>query len=214
MRRPHQSFLLVAVLLSSTALAPAITPEERARIRAAAPGEATATPAEPRRVLVYNACAGYVHSAIPYGEAALRALGEKTGAFTIEATASPDVFRPERLAKFDAVVLNNTTGTLFADPVLRQSLLDFVAGGGGLVGIHAATDCFYDWPEFGRLIGGYFDGHPWNEEVTIRNEAPGHPLTASIGDALTVADEIYQFRAPYSRDNVRVLLASTPTAPT
>lgn len=181
--------------------------EDLARIRAAAPEKAPAAPSRPRRLLVYNDCKGFVHSAIPHGAAALRVLGEKTGAFEAVAGSDPAVFRPESLARFDAVCLNNTTGELFDDPALKQSLLEFVRGGGGLVGIHAATDCFYAWPEFGALIGGYFAGHPWNEAVTIKADDPRHPLAAMFaGRPFTVADEIYQFKEPYSRRRLRVLL--------
>jgi hypothetical protein len=80
------------------------------------------------------------------------------------------------------------------------------------VGVHAATDCFYQWPAYGALIGGYFNGHPWQtDEVAIRNEAPGHPLTAMFGrEPFRVTDEIYQFKAPYTRARLRVLLSLDP----
>lgn len=118
------------------------------------------------------------------------------------------LFRAERLAEFDAVLFNNNTGEPFTDPDLRASLLAFVRGGGGVIGLHAATDGFHEWPEFGEMMGGYFVGHPWNEEVTLKIEDPGHPITASFSTArYVVADEIYQFREPYSRDRLRVLIS-------
>ncbi len=33
--------------------------------------------------------------------------------------------------------------------------------GKGFVGIHAALDTNYKWPEYGEMIGGWFDQHPW-----------------------------------------------------
>ena len=33
--------------------------------------------------------------------------------------------------------------------------------GKGFVGAHTGDDAFFDWPEFGEMIGGYFDDHPW-----------------------------------------------------
>ena len=78
--------------------------------------------------------------------------------------------------------------------------------GNGFVGIHSATDTFYKWPEYGEMIGGYFDEHPWNTQVTMKVEDHGHPSTKHLGAAWTLADEIYQFRN-YSRSDRHVLLS-------
>ncbi len=203
------ALVLAGALFAMTATAAdPLPPETAARIAAAAPAQAPAKPARPRRVLVYTACKGFVHSAIPHGTAALQAIGRKSGAFEVVVADQPDAFQPENLARFDAVCFNNTTGELFDDAALRQSLLDFVRHGKGLVGLHAATDCFYQWPEFGELMGGYFDGHPWNETVTVKVDEPRHPVVANFGGrSFEIADEIYQFKAPYSRDRLRVLLS-------
>lgn len=207
---------LVTVVLVSGGRVPPVfadppSAEELARMRAAAPAQPPAKPTRPRRLLVYTDCRGFVHSAVPYGAAALRILGEQSGAFDAVESQDPEVFRPDSLRGFDAVCLENTTGELFTDPALKESLLAFVRAGGGLVGIHAATDCFYEWPEFGQLMGGYFAGHPWNEEVTLKAVEPDHPVTKMFGrQPFEVADEIYQFRDPYSRDHLRVLLVLDP----
>jgi type 1 glutamine amidotransferase len=77
-----------------------------------------------------------------------------------------------------------------------------------VVGLHAATDGFHEWPEFGEMMGGYFLNHPWNEAVTLLIEEADHPITASFDDSrYLVADEIYQFRDPYSRERQRVLIS-------
>lgn len=204
--------LLITPLAAFAQDAPAIPDEELAKIRAAAPEQPAAKPSQPRRLLVYTDCKGFRHTAIPYGSATLRILGERSGAFEVQLADEPSVFAADKLKRFDAVCFNNTTGTLFDDPALKESLLSFVRAGGGLVGIHAATDCFYEWPEFGELMGGYFDGHPWNEEVALKIDEPGHPLVSMFNAPFKIADEIYQFRAPYSRARLRVLLSLDTTA--
>ena len=94
---------------------------------------------------------------------------------------------------------------------LKKSLMDFVKGGKGFVGIHAATDTLYNWSEYGDMIGGYFDGHPWGagQEVSIKVE-PGqekHPLVAMFeGKNQDFKEEIYQFKAPYDSKNYHMLL--------
>ena len=202
---------VVCLILGIGALSPlasAQPAEKIERITAAAPDKPCAKPAKPRKLLVFNLSLGFKHEAIPLGAQMLRILGKKTGAF--EAILSEDVamFAPGKLAEFDAVCFNNTTGELFEDPVMKKALLDWVKAGRGVVGIHAATDCFYKWPEFGEMMGGYFDGHPWNETVTVKIDEPKHPINAAFeGQPFEVADEIYQFRDPYSREALRVLLS-------
>jgi hypothetical protein len=188
----------------------ALAPDELRNIEAALPERAPAVPQAGRRLLVFTLCKGFRHSAIECGAAAVAALGERTGAY--EAVVSDDLalFTPDRLGQFDAICFMNTTGELFVDEAARRSLLDFVRGGRGVVGIHGATDCCYEWPEFGELMGGYFDGHPWGagDTVTLKVDEPEHPLCRAFGGSrFTITDEIYQFRAPYSRAALRVLLS-------
>jgi type 1 glutamine amidotransferase/HEAT repeat protein len=215
----HSGLFARAVLLMMAAgAAPAlaqIPSDVAARIREAAPSVSTVKPRKPRLLLVFNLSEGYKHSAIPRASRALEILGEKTGAYQTVQSDDPSVFLPENLQRFDAVVLNNTTQLKFEDPVLRRSLLDFVAGGKGIVGIHAATDNFPTWPEGQELLGGVFDGHPWTADGTwaVKNEDPGHPLNAAFGGKdFLIKDEIYRVRQIDLRKNSRVLLGLDMTA--
>jgi type 1 glutamine amidotransferase len=107
-------------------------------------------------------------------------------------------------------MLNNTTQLKLPDAGKKQALLDFVHDGKGLVGIHAATDSFYDWPEGAALLGGLFDGHPWGAGGTwaFKLDEPAHPLNRAWGGkGFKLQDEIYQFKAPYTRADRRVLVS-------
>ncbi len=189
--------------------------EEAARIEQAAPSHATAQPKRARRVLVVNQCEGFVHTAVPYAALAFDIMGRKTGAFSVTAVNDLAILEKPEFDTFDAIIMNNTT---LRQPLLdgadearearaEQRFLDFVRSGKGLVGVHAATDCLYTWPAYGELIGGYFDGHPWSEEVGVKLEDPGHPLLAAFkGLDFKVNDEIYAFRND-SRDALHVLLS-------
>jgi type 1 glutamine amidotransferase len=70
-------------------------------------------------------------------------MGKKTGAFEVVVSGDMAMFKAENLNKFDAVCLNNTTRLGFKEPELRKRLMDFIKGGKGIIGIHAATDNFY-----------------------------------------------------------------------
>jgi type 1 glutamine amidotransferase len=228
-RRVPAVMVVVAVL---TAVSPAqLTEPQARRIEAAVPQKARVSAKKPRRVLIWNTPfmeqsphKGY---SIPQGEYAMRMLGEKTGVF--EPVVSDDVamYLPENLQRFDAILLNNSSGPWIrpterdmdrlnvygadaneVEMLLRKSLLDYVAGGGGLVAYHHAIGGNTHWPEFLDLIGAGYWGHPWNEEVGIKLDEPDHPLLATFGGKdFRLADEIFQFNEPYSRAKVRVLMS-------
>lgn len=208
LRKQRMVICCAAAIAALAAPALAQSPEEIQKIQDALPKSATVKPAKKRNLLVFSLATGFKHDSIPYGEKAFELMGEATGAY--EATLSKDmsVFEPANLKKFDAVLMNNTTGELFTTPSLQRSLMDFVKSGKGFAGIHSAADCCYTWPTYGDLIGGYFDGHPWNADsnVRVKIDDPGHPITKAFNkDGFDITDEIYQFKDPFSRHKLRVL---------
>lgn len=189
---------------------PPVSEEVAGKIEAAVPATATAKPAKARKILVFWLCKGYFHDCIPVANKVIEVMSRKTGAF--EAVFSDDMneFTAEKLAGFDAVLFNNTTKLEFNEPAQRQALMDFVKGGKGIIGIHAATDNFYNWPEGAEMMGGLFAGHPWTAEGTwaIKNVEPNHPLNAAFkGEGFKINDEIYRVRPLKPMENRRVLLA-------
>lgn len=155
---------------------------------------------------------------------AIEALGKKTGAFETVASGDPLVFLPNNLAQLDAVLMNNTHEQHPMLPInfkklsdqqkavasqreemLQKSLLDFVAGGKGIVGIHAAVAG--GWLEYLEMMGGSYGGH-FTGKAWVKPEAPVHPLFAPLGpQSFQVFDEIYVSKAPDFRKNKRVLLS-------
>ncbi len=177
-------------------------------------------PAEPppHRLLVYTLSAGFEHDVVKRpapAELSLveRALVEMGSDARFEAVPTRDAaeFESARLARYDAVLFC-TTGELPLSAEQRAAFLDFVARGKGFVGVHCATDTFYQWPEYGALVGAYFDGHPWHEKVRVRVEDRTHPATRLLDASFDIVDEIYQFRAPYDRSRLHVLMSLDPDA--
>jgi type 1 glutamine amidotransferase len=200
------------------------TAEQIRAIRNAAPAAAPARPAKPRRVLVWGHA--WTHQPNPYAEQAVAILGEKTGAFRAVVSDDPRLLLGDRLPRFDALVLNNIherdpflpdgfggfdveqkkAATQF-DAAVKESILEFARSGKGIVGIHAATAALQNWPAYGDMIGGYYAGHI-HQDVTIRIDDPDHPVNACFsGMPFTINDEIYIFREPYARADLRVLLS-------
>jgi type 1 glutamine amidotransferase len=229
------------------------------RMIAALPATAPAQPRQPRRVLVLGTSRGFQHSSIPLAARMVEEMGKKTGAWETDITYHAGAINAATLANYDALFLSSTTGTFldepnpFNDPAVqavtearRKALLDFVRGGKGLVGIHAATDSYHGypagaapgggggrgrqagppppctssqelgaaaggeplWPEFNKMIGGYFKFH-WNypTPITVKIDDPENPINAAFkGQSFDTIDEVYTFAwDSFSRENVRVL---------
>jgi type 1 glutamine amidotransferase len=222
------------------------------QMMAALPDSAPATPKRPRRVLVLARAAGFVHSSIPLAARTIEALGQKTGAFSTVISYNAADVNDANLEQYDALFLASTTGRFLDDPAdqpataaRRKALLDFVRGGKGIGGIHAATDSYHGtapgapapqpppsgvrgpadggtalWPEFNRLIGGYFKFH-WNypTQIAVKIDDPTSPINAPFGSLnpqtgarvarpFLIADEVYTFNEQsWSRERAHVLLS-------
>jgi len=89
----------------------------------------------------------------------------------------------------------------------KADLLSFVKEDGkGFVAAHTATTAFLSWPEFGELIGGRFDNHPWGTiHAPVINEDPAFPATRHLPAVFDFTDEFYQAK-DFSREKARVLL--------
>jgi type 1 glutamine amidotransferase len=210
----------ILVLLCGISIAGA--QEDQQRVDAALPKKAPAKVAKPRRMLVVtlakvNDRVVRGHPSIPAANYALEQMGKRTGAFEAVFSNDIEMFRPDKIKQFDAVCFNNSQGVLWDDAELKQSLLDFVHGGHGLVGFHAAISTFvqhpvYDqWPPFGRMLGGTENGgHPWGpaDTYTFKVDDPKSPLTAFFhGKGFEVTDEVNQLQEPALREHLHVLLS-------
>ena len=204
-------------------------PSDVDRMTAALPDKAPARPQKPRKVLVLGRAAGYVHSSIPLAAKTIEAMGAKTGAWTATTTYDAADINTANLAQYDAIFLASTTGCFLDDAndaaataARRAAFMAFVRGGKGIAGIHAASDSYHGaqcaqpmasageplWPEFNRMIGGYFKFH-WNNPqlITVKIDDPNSPLTAMFhGQEFEIHDETYVFaNDSFSRSNVHVL---------
>lgn len=201
--------ILSLIFIQSQTIAQ-VSEENLIKIEAALPDSTYATPGQQRELLIFHRIEGFEHQSIPTGIAALQRLGEKTGAY--QATISDDMamFNQAQLSRFDAICFLSTTKLSFEDPTHRANLMAFVKSGRGVVGIHAATDNFYNWLEASQMIGGQFDQHPWTADGTWAGivEDSGHPLTQMFPKkTFDINDEIYRIKPANIRDNCRVLLA-------
>ena len=148
------------------------------------------------RVLVFSKTAGFRHTSIGDGLAAIRKLGQENG-FAVDATEDGGAFTSKNLVRYKTVVFLNTTGDVL-DAAQQDDFERYIQAGGGYVGIHSATDTEYDWPWYGRLAGAWFNGHPNNPNIrkgTFRVIDKNHPSTQGLPDRLEREDEFYNFKS-------------------
>ncbi len=167
---------------------------------------------------------GYQHDSISHAVATIERLGRESGAFdtfirtdsqlitkqpiTFPAgtgIATGEQFNVRNLNDFDAIFFFGVREIDLA-PAQRADLLSFVRDDGkGFVAAHAASTAFFAWPEFGDMLGGRFDEHPWGiTEGTVIVEDPGFPAMRHVPQRVVVRDELYQIKE-FSRDRIHVL---------
>lgn len=201
--------------------------EDMVAMEDAIPTKAPARPRQPRKVLVLCKAAGFVHSSIPLAAETVKAMGEKTGAYMTTISYDSADITSANLQQYDAIVLDSTTLAFLDDPkdaaateARRKALMEFVRGGKGLVGIHAAVDTYHTaeraadaaptgtWPEFNKMIGGYFKFHwVYPQALTVKIDDPKNPINAAFhGQEFQIHDETYTMtQDSFSRKNVHVL---------
>ena len=160
------------------------------------------------------------HDSVSHAMAVIERLGYESGVYDsyirtdsniiskspLKTTGEPASGGPS-LANVDAIFfLGHREVEL--DDKQKADLLSFVKDEGkGFVAAHTATTAFLGWPEFGEMLGGRYDGHPWGSAAgTIINEDAAFPATRHFGAApFAFTDEFYQAKG-YSREKLRVLL--------
>jgi type 1 glutamine amidotransferase len=166
-----------------------------------------------RHLLVLGEEKGYRHESVSHAMATIEHLGQETGFWDTVIRTDTEVltkkkleYNAKNLNDFDAVLFF-TAGELEMDSQQKTDLLSFVHDDGkGFIGVHAATITFTEWPEYGKMIGGYFDEHPWGTfDAPIVVEDPGFPGMQAWPPSFVLRDEIYQIRN-FSRDGLRVLM--------
>ena len=168
-----------------------------------------------KHVLVIGETKGYEHDSVSAAMATIYNLGKESGLWDTTLRTDTELLTKKNLGRnaknldyFDAIVFASTTGELDMDDTQKHDFISAIHDDGkGFVGIHAALDTNYTWPEYGEMLGGWFDQHPWMTfNAPIINEAPDFPAVRHFPHEFVKYDEIYQPKA-WSRDNVNVLLS-------
>jgi type 1 glutamine amidotransferase len=187
----------------------------------------------PRRLLFYNRSVGFQHTVVQvkdgkpcYAETILRPICEKHD-WELVSTKDADVFTPENIASFDAVLFY-TQGDLFAPKAVdgtkpmskegKQAFMDAIRKGKGFVGFHCASDTFHSKGEkwetqpvdkrdpYIDMVGGEFIIHGSQQETTMTNVDPKFPGSRSLGQSFKMFEEWYSLKN--FADDLHVLLVN------
>ena len=213
------TFLVFGLVVSSSAQAPQPQPGQPG-VRGG--GRGGARPANARkRVLAWadtrNGQAQ--HDFTSHALAVIERLGYESGAYDTfirtdsnvvamqakKTTGEPASGGPS-LANVDAIFFLGHRDVPI-DETQKADLLAFVRDQGkGFVAAHTALTAFEPWTEFGELMGGSYDGHPYgNGPGTVVNEAADFPATRQFPPTFAFSDEFYQPKG-FSPEKSRVLL--------
>jgi len=175
-------------------------------------------PPRKRRVLALGdtSTRTYQHTAISHAVATIERLGRQSGLSDTWIRTDTQLVTKRKahgvrsLDDFDAIFFYSI-GELPMMAEQKSDLLSFIRDDGkGFVAAHTGNNAFYSWPEFGEMIGGRFDDHPWELfDAPVIVEDRAFPAMKAFPLHFTINDEIYQVK-DYSRDNVRVLARLDP----
>lgn len=196
--------------------------------QAPAPGQPMADPyaGKKKLLVIADVQTGFHHDSINHAMAVIERLGRESGAYVaflrtdsqlitrqpIVGTGSRYEGRPvnaRNLDYFDAVfMLSSGSGTLSDQQ--KADLLAFVKEDGkGFIGGHAATIAFYDWPEYGEMIGGFMAGEYRVEPTGVIVQDPAFPGAAALPD--TITDQFPYLGAPYVKGDFHTILRLDPS---
>ncbi len=151
------------------------------------------------KILIFTKTNGFTHSSIEAGVTMITTLGNTNGLWLTDHTNDANEFNSNNLAQYKAVVWCNTSGNGLLNSSQQKAFEDFIAAGGGFLGIHAATDTYRDksWPFYNDLVGGIVQSEPnhtsnnFNADMTIVNS---HPSVDFLGTIWNKSEEYYYWK--------------------
>jgi type 1 glutamine amidotransferase len=173
-------------------------------------------PKKPARILMLTQSAGFRHGSVTRkedqlspAERAMTDLGIASNLFRVDCTQDASQITKEQLDNYDIVMFYTTGNLPFTDEVRDYLFNDWVKQKGhGFIGTHSAADTYHEYQPYWEMLGGTFNGHPWNagEHVTVSVHDQKHPVSQPWGEEFEIQDEIYQFKN-WQPQNVHVLMS-------
>jgi type 1 glutamine amidotransferase len=149
-------------------------------------------PAVKDKVLIFSLTKGYHHASIAEGIIAIQKLGADNN-FDVDTTTNPAKFTDADLKPYKTIIFLSPTGSFFNDEQ-KLALQNYIHKGGGFVGIHAATDCLFEWEWYGKLVGAFFTKHPKIQQANLMVTDQTNIATKMLPTTWPHTDEWYNFK--------------------
>lgn len=202
-------------------------PGSGASLAATPQGRGAAPRPERKQVLAWaDVRNGVQHDSITRALVTIERLGRESGAYDTyirtdsQLITKQPITMPGRdfpttnknLNYFDAIFFFGLREIDLSDQQ-KADLISFIKEDGkGFVAAHTASTAFFSWPEFGDMLGGRFDEHPWGvTDATVVVEDPSFPAMKHFPLSSVIHDEHYQTK-DFSRERIRVLARLDPAS--
>ncbi len=184
-------------------------------------------PAFGQNILHYTATSGYDHGTRDVSLAMFQAIAAEAGIAVTNDNDGSAFSSLSTLQQYAVIVFSNTSGDALLNAAQRSNFEAYIAGGGSVLGIHAASDTYRHssangintgaWDFYAELIGAsvqqspnHVDGTPLYDMSHIGT----HASTADLPDPWSKNDEYYYWEGGYYRpDNVPVLQVEATVGP-
>lgn len=213
----------------ATSAPPAAQATPAAAVQTGAPMRALPDPyvGMKKLLVVADVQSGFQHNSISHAMATIEQMGRESGFYVsflrtdsqlitrqpivgTGARYSGRSVNARNLDYFDAIFfLGSGEGTMTDQQ--KADLLAFVhEQGKGFIGGHAATIAFYNWPEYGEMVGGFMDGEFPVEPTRLIIQDPSFPGAAAFPTTFT--DQFPYLKAPYDTGDVHTIIRLDPAA--
>ena len=146
------------------------------------------------KVLIFSLTKSYRHKSIDEGIIAIKKMAAANN-FEVDTSENVAIFTKENLSKYKALIFLNPTGSNVFNDEQKQALKAYINKGGGLLGVHAATDFCFEWEWYGRMIGAFFTNHPKVQQAKLISVRPKDKLMKGLPAQWLHTDEWYNFKS-------------------
>lgn len=180
-----------------------------------------------QQVLHFTATSGFDHGTRDVSLAMFEDIASELGLTVINAPNGASFPDATALADMDVIIFSNTSGNNILTAQQRADLENWVANGGHVLGIHAASDTYRHstangnntgaWDFYAELIGASVQENPNHVNGTSPYELSHigtHPSTAALPDPWLKNEEYYYWEGGYfGPDNTVVLEVEATIGP-
>lgn len=179
------------------------------------------------RVLHFTRTSGFDHGTRAVSYAMFQSIATDLSVVVDDDATSDPFSDPATLAQYAVIIFSNTSGNAILDAQQRTHFEQWVANGGRVLGIHAASDTYRHstangnntgtWDFFPELIGASVQEAPNHVDGTptyAMQRVGAHPATYNVPDQWVKAEEYYYWENGYFAElNTPMLIVEETVGP-